>query len=82
VCRSETNGVPHAEKDGENYNSIGPEGSSTALVADVRGVVGVPAWSRALVKPWIGPIPPPRKLGDVMPHACLSAAEASSTSHG
>nr|XP_020191237.1 uncharacterized protein LOC109776984 [Aegilops tauschii subsp. strangulata] len=82
VCRSETNGVPHAEKDGENYKSIGLEGSSTAPLADVRGVVGVPARSTAMVKPWIGPIPPPRlspprKLGDVMPHACLGAVETS-----
>jgi hypothetical protein len=48
-----------------------------------RGVRGVPALARALVRPWVGPIPPPRRspprtLGDLLPPRCLGDAAASS----
>ena len=46
------------------------------LAASARGVSGVPVRSRPLIKPWIGPVPPPRlspprTLGDLLPRACL-----------
>ena len=81
VSRSEAEGVSHVEKDGGKRISIGPVSSSTASAKNGQGAVGVPVMSRVLVKPWIGPIPPPRvsppqRIGDVMPHACLGVVAA------
>ncbi|KAE8771527.1 hypothetical protein D1007_56617 [Hordeum vulgare] len=85
VCKSEAHGDSNSREDAANSNSVGPEVSPRMPAAEMRGVVDVPARSTALVKPWIGPLLPPRvsvarKLGDLLAHGCLDEEEASPTS--
>ncbi|KAI4981411.1 hypothetical protein ZWY2020_021903 [Hordeum vulgare] len=71
ACRCVVHGDLNSSEDAAN--SIGPE-VPPSMPAMERGVVGVPTRFRALGKPWIGPLPPPRvspprRLRDLLPHA-------------
>ena len=90
VCRSEQYGEPSLDsaeiKVASTADAIvdvpGLKKPPVILAAATRGVSGVPVRSRPLIKPWIGPIPPPRAsppitLGDLLPQVCLGDGEAS-----
>ncbi|KAI4968503.1 hypothetical protein ZWY2020_045833 [Hordeum vulgare] len=79
VCRSTAQEDSISREKTASPDVVGLE-TTVLHAAALRAAVGAPARPQELVKPWVGPIPPPqvspnRTLGDLLPPACLSAAD-------